>query len=88
MGSKFFYKGLETVESGEGYTFKQNLTSSQVNTRNIVLKLQLMQMCAKKESWWRHSLLDIYEVLSNEEMFKLQDEWEEPANTMARMTST
>jgi hypothetical protein len=48
MGSNFFYKDLETVERGGGYAFKQNhrlkLTS--------FLKLQLMQMCAKKESWW------------------------------------
>jgi hypothetical protein len=41
MGGKFLYKGLETVERGEGYAFKQNY-------RHIVLKLQLMQMCTKK----------------------------------------
>jgi hypothetical protein len=57
---------------------------------DIVSKLQLMQMCAKKKKaggghcrpW------DIYELPSNAEMLKLQNEREEPSNNMVRMTLT
>jgi hydrogenase maturation factor len=61
-----------------GYAF-----TSLVNTRNIVLKMQITQICGEKRKlgWVIVVVGRSHEPTSNEEMFELQDKWEEPSST-------
>jgi hydrogenase maturation factor len=76
--ARFFTRAWKPSNVERGYAF-----TSLVNTRNIVLKMQLTQMCGEKRKlgWVIVVVGRSHEPTSNEEMFKLQDKWEEPSST-------